>query len=479
MTSTFINRIFPLNITSNPLSIWTVLMFLAVYTSIVCLTLLNGMDIVLWALLAGVTAIGIYCVSPRLWIYSVLLSSYFFYSKGGAGGEETSSQPIIFALVYHLSLAIWIFSHILLKRKKLIHSWIDLLFFVYLLFAALNCFLALSNGVEFLIWLKGWQLYLVILYYLPIRELFDNKKSQQTLLFVCTIVLLTQGIWNIYQYKLALSNFKWATQLFYAGIRQGAAVFSVASVASLAAFFYSRKPLWRILLLGFHIFCFIVLIVSLARAAWVGYAVGVVLMCIFARGKYLRSIILSASTTIAIVSVVSILFLGKYTDIAWNVASARFSSSAGFATDPSYLSRIYENESLLKGIKEYPIGGGGLQKEHNRYDAISRSTVINTYAHNNYLGMMQKLGIPLALLYFLTIGGVAYRSLRIARQLEDPFYIFLATSSYAALSAMAIINFVGSIFDLREGMFLLAILFAFSFIAEKALKNQQSHEHNC
>lgn len=467
-----IHKIFPETIIPRPLTIWSASVFLSIYAAITSVALFYGMDLFLWVIIAAATAIGVYCISPKLWIYTVLLSSYFFYSKGGAIGDESSSQAIIFALTYHTSLAVWMFSHVLLKKQRLIRHWIDLVFLMYLGFAALNCFVALVNGVEFMIWLKGWQLFLIILYYFPIRELFTDRKSIHILLFVCSTVLAVQGIWNIYQYKMALTNFKFATQLFYAGIRQGAAIFSVASIVSLAGVLYTRKLNWKILLLGLHILFFTVLIVSLARAAWVGYAVGILLIGVFARGKYRKNFIVGASSTMTIILAVGLLFFGRYADTAWNVVSARFSSSASFSSDPSYLSRTYENESLIKGIEEYPIGGVGLQKEHNRYDAITRYTVTNTYAHNNYLGMMQKLGIPLALLYFFVIGGIVYRSLRLSRQLNDPFYIFLATSSYAGLCSMAVINFVGSIFDLREGMFMLAILFAFSFLAEQGLKKQ-------
>lgn len=461
-------------VNSKPLSFWLAGFLILVFSSLTSFLFLNGLDLFLWVIIASITAIGIYLISPRMWIYSVLLSSYFFYTKGGATGDETSSQPIIFAMAYHLSLGIWMFSHVFLQRKRLIKHWIDLLFFIYLGFAALNCMLALSNGVEFLDWLKGWQLFLVILYYLPIRELFTDKKSQQLLLMVCSLVLIGQGIWNVYQYKLALTNFKYATQLFYAGIRQGAAIFTVACLATLAGVLYTHKFKWKILLLIFHIFCFTVLIISLSRASWVGYAFGLILIGIFAKGKYFYQFIFGFTVTAVFVITFGFLFFEKYADVAVNIAGARFSSSASYSSDPSYLSRVYENESLLRGIKSYPIGGVGLQKVHNRYDAITRSTVINTYAHNNYIGMIQKLGIPIALLYFFIIGGFAFRSIVIARQVRDPFYIFLATSSFSGIASMAVINFVGSVFDLREGMFLLIIVFAFSFFAEQELQKQKA-----
>ena len=474
MPSLLSQNTFKSNLNSKPFSVWSAGLFVVLYGIVTTVALLKGMDLFLWVGVAAFLAIGVYSISPRLWIYSVLLSSYFFYTKGGATGEESSSQPIIFAMAYHASLAIWMFSQVFLKKKRLFTHWVDLLFVIFLGFAALNGLLALSNDVEFLVWLKGWQLFLIILYYFPIKELISDKKSQKVLLFVCAIVLVTQGYSNISLYRTTLSNFKFANQLLYAGVRQGAVVFAVASLATLAGVLYTKKLFWRILLIAFHLFCFAVLLVSLARAAWVGYAVGLVTIAVFTRGKYRKNFIIGLMSIITTVALIGVLFFGKIADVAWNVAVSRFSSSAGFATDPSYISRMNENESLIKDIEEYPIGGVGLQKEHSRYDAVARVSVINTYAHNNYLGMIQKLGFPLAILFFLIISGIAIQSIRLSRRLNDTFYIFLAISSAAGIVSMCVINFVGSTFDAREGMFLLAILFSFSFLAEQELKRQNA-----
>ena len=163
-----LHKMFENKVTSKPLTIWESLIFSILFSCITVFFLKYGMDLALWVMVASISAIGIYIASPKLWIYSVLLSSYFFYTKGGVVGDESSSQPILFAMAYHLSLGVWIFSQILLKKIKLIRYWTDLLFFMYLGFTALNCILAISNGVQFIDWLKGWQLYLVILYYFPI-----------------------------------------------------------------------------------------------------------------------------------------------------------------------------------------------------------------------------------------------------------------------------------------------------------------------
>jgi len=368
-------------------------------------------------------------------------------------------------MAYHSSLFVWIFSHVLLKRQKLITHWIDLMFLIFLGLLAINGLLAIANDVEFIFWLKTWQLHLIILYYFPLRELCADRKSQVILLGVCTVVLIIQGVSAINMYKAALSNFKFASQLLYVGIRSGASVFTFASLASLLAVLLTTKKIPKILLLAFHFFCFTVLLITLARAAWVGYAVGVLMMIVMLRKALRIQLIVGILVVSSSIGSIGFIFFNSKASLILNIINTRFTSSAQFATDPSYLSRIYENESLIKGIEEYPLGGGGLQTTHNRYDAISRTTTIGSYAHNNYLGSAEKMGIPLAALFFGIMLSIVIRNWRISWSSQDPRRIFFAISSSVGLIGIGVINFVGSVFDQREGMFLLAITFAFSALA--------------
>ncbi|MBK9249473.1 MAG: O-antigen ligase family protein [Ignavibacteria bacterium] len=429
--------------------------------------LLFGELVAIGIVSAGIAA-SLCFISPTWWIYGVLFSSYFFYAKSST---EESSQPIIFAMAYHLSLFVWMFSHVWLKKQKLITHWIDLLYLLFLGFLALNGILSYLNDVEFMSWIKGWQLYLIVLYYYPIREIFKDKNQQNALLMICAIVILIQGASNIYQYKIALTNFKFASQLFYVGIRQGAAVFTVASLVTIVGIIYTKKTILRVMLVCFHVFCFSVLIVSLARTAWVGYVIGLIIIGLVTKGTYRKHFLIGSLSIGLIIIMVSSVFLGQYTNTAYNVINKRFSSSAGFATDPSYLSRIYENEVLIKGIIDYPLGGEGLQKIHKRYDAINRFTVVNTYAHNNYLGSAQKMGLPLAFLFFGILSTLLIRNWRISRNTTNSRELFFSVSSLSGLCGLFVINFVGSIFDQREGVFLMAILFTFSFLASNQDKD--------
>ncbi len=446
----------------NPVTVIGTILFLCCTLGVLLPVYLLFGEIIALIVVSAIAAIALCILKPTWWIYGVLLSTYFFYGKSST--EETS-LPLLLAMAYHASLFVWIFNHVVLKKQRFIKHWTDLLYLLFLVFLALNGSLSALNDVDFLNWIKGWQLFLIVVYYIPIREIFTEKKQQNILLAICAVVLTIQGISNIYLYKAALSNFKFASQLMYVGIRQGAAVFAVACLTTITGVLFTRNTYLRLILLCFHIFCFGVLLVSLSRAAWVGYAAGMLLIGLVMRGQYRKNFIVGTLTLSCTMLLVGYVFFGRYFDVATKVVNQRFSSSAKFATDPSYLSRTYENNVLIEGITDYPLGGEGLQNSHNRYDAINRYTVINTYAHNNYLGSAQKMGIPLAALYFGILLGLFIRNWLITMRTSDPRSLFFAISSLSGLSSMFVFNFVGSIFDQREGVFLVAVLFAFSFIA--------------
>jgi O-antigen ligase len=462
MKSGFPGSVYQQMTPSKPLSFWVASIFFLVAVLLIFPAYILFGEMTSVIIIAGILAVSVYVLSPTLWLYSVVLSSYFFYDKTIT---EESSKLILFAMAYHLSLFVWLFSHVFLKRKKLITHWIDLMFMIFLGFLTINGLIAVANDVEFLFWLKTWQLHLIILYYYPMRELCKDRNSQTILMVVFIVVLLIQGVSAIYTYKAALSNFKFASQLLYVGVRKGAGVITFASLASLVGVVFMQKRSLKIILLAFHFFCFTVLLISLARAAWVGYAIGLIIMLIFLRKQYRKQLIVGGLIIGSLIITTGSLFFGSKAELVLKVVNTRFSSSAQFATDPSYLSRIYENESLIKGIEDYPLGGGGLQTTHNRYDAISRTTTIGSYAHNNYLGSAEKMGIPLAALFFGILLAVFLRNWFVTRTLQDRRRLFFAISSSAGLVGVGVINFVGSVFDQREGMFLLAVIFAFSAFA--------------
>ncbi|GAB1429401.1 hypothetical protein MASR2M18_02330 [Ignavibacteria bacterium] len=406
---------------------------------------------------------------PQIWIYVVVLSLYFFFNTNqedaGAGG--LGGQEIAFGLFYHGSLITWFCWQIFVLRKKLVRSGADRLFLLFLAALSLNFFVAYFNDIEPMKWVRGWQYYLLFLYYFPIREYFSDERDLRRLLVVWGISTLYTGIAYLYEYKSLAMNFKWANQVYYIGVRRAGFFYSTASILCLAGILLDKGRLKKILWMTGFVFVLIILIISLARTAWVSFTISsVILALILPLRERLRLAAYSAGIG-AVVVAATFLVAPRIANVALTIIELRFNSSSNISNDPSYLSRTMENESLLAGIAEYPLGGQGLQKEHVRYDLIDMRHIVSIYGHNGYFTFAYLVGIPLAALFYGILGYYVLAALRRARQAGDILSRLLYAGVGCGFINAFIGNIMGSVFDQREGLFITAFLIGFFGIAEK------------
>ena len=125
MISTFLHTMHSKIPSTRPLSFLSSGIFLVATLSLLISSYFLFGEIVVLGIVGGILAVSLCFLRPEWWIYGVMLSSYFFYAKSP---KEESSQPILFAMAYHLSLLVWMCGHIWLKKQKIIRHWIDLMF---------------------------------------------------------------------------------------------------------------------------------------------------------------------------------------------------------------------------------------------------------------------------------------------------------------------------------------------------------------
>lgn len=431
--------------------------------------------------ICGAALLVAFLRKPQVWIYFVVLSLYFFFNTnqddGGAGG--LGWQEVAFGLFYHGSLSAWFCWQILVLRKKLVRSTADRIFMLFLSALSLNFFVAYFNDVEPMKWVRGWQYYLLFLYYFPIREYFSDERELRRLLVVWGISTLYTGMAYLYEYKSLAMNFKWANQVYYIGVRRAGFFYSTASILCLAGILLDKGRIKKILWISGFIFALLILVISLARTAWVSFTISsVILALILPLRERLRLTAYSAGIT-AIAVAATFLVAPRLANVALTIIELRFNSSSNINNDPSYLSRTMENESLLAGIADYPLGGHGLQKEHKRYDLIDMRHIVSIYGHNGYFTFAYLAGIPLAALFYGIFGYHALTALRRVRNTGSTLARLLYAGAGCGFINAFIGNTMGSVFDQREGLFVTAFLIGFFGIAETLEARRAASENTC
>ena len=435
----------------------------------------GGLAAVLWndaemvaALAAGGCAVLIaFLYRPQIWIYTVVLSLYYFFhtTQEDAGASGLGWQEIAFGLFYHTTLFVWFAWQIFVRRTKLVRTGADRMFLLFMALLPLNFIAAYFNDVEPFVWVRGWQYYLLLLYYFPIREYFSDERDLRRLLGVWGILLCYTGVMQVIKYKAMMANFKWANQIYYMGVRRAGYFFSVLAIITLAGMLLDSGRLRKLVWTAAFLLSAAVLTVSLARTAWVGFLAGVIAMGIALPFRHRVRLAAYSFGAVAVISVAALIFFPRIAGMAATVIQLRFASSANVGNDPSYLSRAQENEQLIAGTLDYPLGGQGLQKEHLRYDMIDLRHVVSSYGHNGYLTFSFLLGIPLAALFYSVVAYYTLAALWRARGAADGTARLLFAAVGGASVTSLVVNINGVVYNQRDGLFVTAFLWGLFGIA--------------
>lgn len=416
---------------------------------------------------------------PQLWIYSIVLSLYFFFNtnQDDAGPSGLGGSEIAFGLFYHGTLFAWFGWQIFVRRRRLVRTLADRMFLLFMVVLPFNGIVAYFNDVEPFLWLRGWQYYLLFLYYFPIREYFSDKRQLQRLLVVWGIFIAYAGLVYIYQYKTRALDFKWANQIYYVGVRRAGYLYSVLALMCLTGLLLDigrwRKSVWS----GLFILSFSVLIVSLARTAWVSFLVGVVVLAIVLPTRKRLSLIAYSFGLISLITIVALMFFPRIASVAATIIQLRLTSSSNLSNDPSYLSRVQETEQLLIGIANSPLGGQGLQKEHIRYDMIDLHHIVSSYGHNGYATITYLMGIPLSMLFYAIIFYYTFAALKHSRSATDATSRLLFSMVGCGLVNSLVVNYAAIIFNQREGIFITVFFIAFFGIATEIESRKRRNEN--
>ncbi|MCL2313172.1 MAG: O-antigen ligase family protein, partial [Firmicutes bacterium] len=378
---------------------------------------------------------------PRVWIYCVVLTFPVFFINDDAGLTPTS---VMGALFYNLFLICWLINRLFFRpviasetkqsicnskeiatptarndgknkvnnsdasrseiaksnfasKKQLIGcDVLILLFYVLVLF---NSVIAYSNGVEPFDWLSEYLLYSLLLYYFPIREYFDDKKSIITLLSLLFISAFILDIQQFYGYKNQIMKAALAYQLGGWG-NINHQIYTASVIAGVTFLFYSKTVKGRLFAFVISVFSTAAIISTFARAFWLSLILVLFLLLFFLNYKQIIKLLIVLIVTAGLIGTALYMIFPKQAKLITKYATNRFSSSTKGKSDISVRSRFYEYREVISKIKESPLGGQGLRKKFSFYSPIAKHTIEYSFVHNGYLNMAYRVGIPLAALFY-------------------------------------------------------------------------------
>lgn len=404
---------------------------------------------------------------PKIWIYTVLLSSFVFFH---GSTEGISAIDVATALLYNGFLYVWLFWETLVNRSKIVLSvkdWFILIFFFLLIF---NVAIALFIGTEFNAWISEYILSSTILLYFPIRKYFGNKKDLKLLLIVFGISALMASSYHLYIYKEAIIERSIYVFELGGSLKVNQALYTICSAVGLVFILHSKSFINRIILIIFTGLNFLSLLSTFSRTFWLILMFLVFILFLYLKSKRLK--ILFYGFLVSLIFIVSVLVVfPNNADFVFGFFEKRLESSGKTVEDISVRARFQEWDKVFDRIERYPLGGSGLNKKIKFYSIISGYSWHTSNIHNGYFALMHKVGLPLSIMYFLVYFIFLLKAEIYTRKIKDPFYRILALISLLTLVMLVIGAITSNQFLYRDNIF--QILLAFSFIGIIDLKKDK------
>ncbi len=140
---------------------------------------------------------------PRLWIASFFLGLPFFLSDTGKG---LSASELGLGGFFLLSIVVWMVWSVGRPDIRLVRWWGDFLLLLFLLLSVGNLAISMLNGINALDWAAEWSIYLLVLFYFPIRHYFErDERSIRHLLLLGAASTVLMAAYSIYLYKARMS----------------------------------------------------------------------------------------------------------------------------------------------------------------------------------------------------------------------------------------------------------------------------------
>ncbi len=284
-----------------------------------------------------------------------------------------------------------------------------------------------------------------------------RDRARRTRLFMALgAVAILLGLWGIAQWSLSI-GFAEAED---AGLREGVSytssgrgqiqgglyAFAPAIVIAFSVFISGAVKSYygRLLLLAVMAVNALGLLFTYERTFWVATIVGLAFVILRTSGRQRVKAIVATP-------IVLVAFLALLATVAPDVLGAareRFLSIGQYSSDNSLRYRVVESEHVMGQIREHPLTGNALGATifwGRPWEGVKPTT--DEYAHNGYLWLAWKLGIPAALILVLLFLGAVIRRPPDADPLLRAFVVgsaaallvlLLASVTFPSFSALAI-----------------------------------------
>jgi O-antigen ligase len=309
---------------------------------------------------------------------------------------EIQIQEVLYGLYCAFFLAAWFFDELVLRRTPLfapLESRV-LLYFLLLVVALIPVSL-LAGATPYTV-ARELHALLMLGFFFPIREACVRyRNGARALLLIALALSLFVVFRNLVLYQSALYN---SDQLI--GVIQGRViandhVLAASSLFTFAFLLYATSIRQALGYLVCFLLCFSGLLLTLGRAFWLSFALGVLFLFVVVDWRHKMRLVLFGSSAAVPLIAVGLFFFGDYVSLFLEGLLERLTSVKGsLSKDISLIGRFIESRAALERIEQNPILGHGVGVPFEYHSISTRTTLSSTFIHNGYLYLWYAFGVP-------------------------------------------------------------------------------------
>lgn len=400
---------------------------------------------------------------PKVWLGVVFLTLPFFLVDTGKG--FTASEVAVGGFLL-FTVVVWFIWQLAASREPLIRTWLDYLVILFLVLLPTNAVVALMNEADPIGWTAEWSLYLLILYYFPIRQYYADERGVRQLLTIAGISATLQALYSMWLFKQRVSmGLIYAYQIFLSRSVLLGPIFVLALLVGLYALARVRPRFIPVVVT----FCAIqaaALLMTFGRTVWAFFLVGVTVLFVIGKNRDRISIAVTLGS-IAALTVISVLsYNPRIGEIALRLVAQRFTATTQLrGGDYSMETRIVEADAAMAKFLENPLGGQGMRVPFASYAPLDKYTMRKSFVHYGYVSLLYKMGIPLTALMLAILLLFSFMLIKgtwglLRDPSSSPAMLVLAVPAMASLPSLYGNILMAGWFDQRYGHFMFAYLFA-------------------
>jgi len=417
--------------------------------------------------------------NPKIWLALVLVSLPAFFVDSGKG--LSVSEAVVGGFLI-LSIIVWTGWQLAIDYRQVIQTWPDAALILFLLLSASNAAIAISNDIDFVSWLSEWLLLFLLLYYLPLRKYFgQTEQGRSQVLVLLSISACLQALVSMWLFKQRMGeSVLYAYQLESSRSVLLGPMFLVVIIGCLVGFFHSKSYRAKLGIVITGVLNAAALFLTFTRTLWLLAVISIAIVFFFLSFRQRVSTVVSVVGSVVLMLSLAYAFAPSLTDVVGTLLRRRIASSTQLkGGDYSFETRVIEASTAWRRAQESPLGGQGIRYVLVSWHPVHQWTSMTTFIHNGYVGLIMKLGIPMAaFLVAIVVSFFLTPMLDIARNrnylLANPMLRVIGITTLAYAPVMLVVIFMSGVFDQRYGVILLALLFAGSSVLRCAVRTNTS-----